>query len=316
MSCRGINRLRPRSSEDLLEPEPANQKCKCTKLLVRSPCTSDTEKMIRSLIRKTIGTVILWTISLGWVVAQEPESIINSVGISLIRIPGGKFTMGSPPEESGRDADENLHDVSIPKSFYLGVYEVTQGEYSRLTGSNPSYFNSASTMDQSLALPVERVTWEEAAEFCRRLSELPQERSARRVYRLPSEAEWEYACRAGSSTAFCFGDDVHRLADYAWYAANSKGVTHPVGSRTPNIWGLHDMHGNVWEWCSDWYSDYPKGETLRAELKQPRADRVLRGGGWGLGASFCRSAYRAGAGPKGRGLNAGFRVAMDILPAR
>ncbi|MFN5467279.1 MAG: formylglycine-generating enzyme family protein [Pirellulaceae bacterium] len=272
--------------------------------------------MIWSMITKWIGAAFLLTSSIGLVVAQEPEKITNCIGMSLVRIPGGKFTMGSPVTEAGRDSDERLQEVSIPKGFYLGAFEVTQGEYRRLTGNNPSYFNSASPFDQSTALPVERVTWEEAAQFCRRLSEIPEERSAGRVYRLPTEAEWEYACRAGSPTAFCFGDDANQLSEFAWYAANSKGVTHPVGSKTPNDWGLYDMHGNVWEWCSDWYSEYPKGDKASSAIKHPRTDRVLRGGGWGLGAAFCRSAYRAGAGPNGRGLNAGFRVAMDILPTR
>lgn len=272
--------------------------------------------MIRLLMKRWVAVVTLWAWSLSLAVAQEPEKITNSIGMTLVRIPGGKFTMGSPATEAGRDSDETLQEVSIPSSFYLGVFEVTRGEYRRLTGGNPSYFSSVSSFDRSSVLPVERVTWEEAVQFCRRLSELPEERSAGRVYRLPSEAEWEYSCRAGNSTAFCFGDDANRLGEFAWYAANSKGLTHPVGTRSPNAWGLYDMHGNVWEWCADWYSEHADEEPVRASLKQSGTDRVLRGGGWGLGAAFCRSAYRAGAGPKGRGLNAGFRVALDLVPPR
>jgi eukaryotic-like serine/threonine-protein kinase len=127
------------------------------------------------------------------------------------------------------------------------VYEVTQGEYERVMGTNPSHFKG------DPRLPVETVSWQDAMTFCERLSALPAERSAGRVYRLPTEAEWEYACRAGSTTIYSFGDSEGSLGDYAWYDSNSGSKTHPVGQKRPNAWGLYDMHGNVWEWCSDWY---------------------------------------------------------------
>jgi formylglycine-generating enzyme required for sulfatase activity len=170
------------------------------------------------------------------------------------------------------------HRVKMNSPFYLAIYPVTQDEYKRLMGVNPSCFVAkqmdASTFKPSLAKvvieqrqagvkratgkdtsrhPVETVSWEDAIEFCRRLSSLPAERAARRTYRLPTEAEWAYACRAGTTTRWYSGDDEAGLLDCAWYYGNADGTTHPVGLKRPNAWGLYDMHGNVWQWCSDWF---------------------------------------------------------------
>ena len=221
----------------------------------------------------------------------------NSIGMQLVLIPPGVFHRGSTPEEVARaiadekDKGDSLyldrvsseaprHIVTITGPFYLGMYQVTQGEYEKVMGTNPSSFTdkqldpsrfhpplpdserdsvrkqriddrkTAAGKDTSRH-PVETVTWDEAAEFCRRLSELPAERAAGRVYRLPTEAEWEDACRAGTTTRWNCGDDEAGLADSAWYAANSGGMTHPVGEKKPNAWGLYDMHGNVCQWCWD-----------------------------------------------------------------
>ena len=172
--------------------------------------------------------------------------------------------------------------MTISKDYYLGVTEVTQGQYEKVMGTNPSSSFSQkrviSKSDSSM-YRVDKVSWEDAVEFCKKLSDLPEEKKAGRVYRLPTEAEWEYACRAGSKTAFNFGESAKSLGDYAWVGDNSGTQTHPVGEKKPNAWGLYDMQGNVGEWCSDWYGEYPKGAFI--DPTGPNAaDRTLRGGSY------------------------------------
>jgi formylglycine-generating enzyme required for sulfatase activity len=244
--------------------------------------------------------------------AQSPKTITNSVGMKLVLIPKGTFMMGSPIEEEGADNDEEQHQVTISKDYYLGVTEVTQGQYEKVMGTNPSHFQKrVIRKSDSSMYPVESVSWEDAVEFCKKLSELPEEKKAGRVYRLPTEAEWEYACRAGSKTAYSFGADSRSLGDYAWFGGNSGQQTHPVGEKKANAWGLYDMHGNVWEWCSDWYGEYPKGTVSDPSGPNEGSDRVGRGGGWGNGAAGCRSADRNGGDPSNRGDDLGFRVALS-----
>ena len=234
--------------------------------------------------------------------------VTNSIGMRLQLIPAGTFVMGSPPSESDRDADETQHRVRISKPFYLGVYEVTQGQYEKLMGANPSRFKGDNN-------PVEQVSWEDAALFCRELSARPEEQAAGRVYRLPTEAEWEYACRAGTTTAYGFGDDASELGEYAWCSENAMDVgqkyAHTVGQKKPNPWGLYDMHGNVWEWCQDWYEDYPSGSTTDPTGAASGSPRVIRGGSWYYGAGLCRSANRGWHNPSSRSSNLGFRVALS-----
>ncbi len=161
---------------------------------------------------------------------------------------------------------------------------------------------------------VDRVSWNDAVEFCRRLSERPAEKAAGRVYRLPSEAEWEYACRAGSPGELASGDDAQQLGDYGWYAANGGGQTHAVGQKKPNAWGLYDMHGNAWEWCAAWYERYSGRSLIDPTGPSQGTDRVFRGGSWNHAASYCRSANRTATGLSFEGfdfLGIGFRVAMN-----
>jgi formylglycine-generating enzyme required for sulfatase activity len=212
--------------------------------------------------------------------------------MKLKLIPGGTFTMGD-----GKDA----HQVTLTKPYELGVYEVTQEQYERVMGINRSEFKGSTN-------PVEQVSWVDAVAFCEKLSSLPEERSAGRVYRLPTEAEWEYACRAGTTTAYSFGDDESSLGEYAWYGSNSGRKTHPVGLKQPNPWGLYDMHGNVWEWCSDWYGDYPNDAVTDPKGPPSGSARVDRGGCWYYTAENCRSAYRRRAYPSYRDDQLGFRV--------
>ena len=159
----------------------------------------------------------------------------------MVLIPAGEFLIGSTDSDPGAEVGEKpQHVVRITKPFYLGIYAVTQEHYERVMRANPSYFISPNR-------PVQEVSWEDASEFCRRLSALPEEETAGHVYRLPTEAEWEYACRAGTTTRYSFSDSPESLGDYAWWAENSDRGTHPVGEKKPNAWRLHDMHGNVLE---------------------------------------------------------------------
>ncbi len=228
------------------------------------------------------------------------DVITNSIGMQLKLIPAGEFLMGSPAGEAGRDSDEGpQHRVKITKPFYLGVHEVTQAQYEAVMGKKPSYFKGSD-------LPVESVSWEEAKEFCQRLSAREN-----RTYRLPTEAEWEYACRANTTTAYNFGNETSQLGGSAWFYGNSDGKTHSVGAKRPNAWGLYDMHGNVWEWCEDWYGAeyYAKSPPEDPTGPATGSDRVFRGGSWSVSAANCRAANRSGYVPGYRNSRLGFRVA-------
>jgi formylglycine-generating enzyme required for sulfatase activity len=240
---------------------------------------------------------------------ELPESA-DSFGMKFNLIPAGTFTMGE-----GDEADYALvHEVTLTKPFKMGVHEVTQAQYEQVMKNNPSNFKGAEN-------PVENVSWEDAVEFCRKLSELPAEKAAGNVYRLPTEAEWEYACRAGTTTNFSFGDDESDFGDYAWCVENSANETHnsanethPVGGKKPNAWGLYDMHGNVSEWCQDRYDDYPSGavtDPIGPASSAYGPVRVKRGGSWGDFAGDCRSAYRLWAEPSFRDDGLGFRVSLS-----
>ena len=223
----------------------------------------------------------------------------NSIGMRFVPIPAGTFTMG--------DADNGpTHKVTLTKPFELGQHEVTQEQYEQVMGKTPSMFKGRQN-------PVDRVSWDDAVEFCRKLSELPGEKSAGSAYRLPTEAEWEYACRAGTKTEYSFGDSDSELGDYAWYNKNSGGTPHPVGQKKPNAWGLYDMHGNVWEWCQDWYGKYPSGSTTDPTGAASGSLRVPRGGSWSSTARSARSAYRRRFSPDSRVGYVGFRVLRSSI---
>lgn len=240
--------------------------------------------------------------------AQQLKAITNSIGMKLVLILPGSFRMGSPDEEKERLNNETQHLVTISRWFYIGAYEVTQGEYERVMGNNPSGCKGAEN-------PAEMVSWADAISFCKKLSELSEEKAAGREYRLPTEAEWEYACRATSGATYCFGDSVESLGEYAWSHENSERKIHPVGEKKANRWGLYDMHGNVWEWCQDCSADYPPDASTDPQGPNKGSDRILRGGCSGSDAALCRSAFRGLPAPPLRAGNIGFRVAMS-LPAK
>ena len=214
-------------------------------------------------------------------VSGPGKEFVNSIGMKFVYIKSGDFMMGSPSNEPKRDSDEKQHRVTLTKGFYMGATEVTQGQWKKIMGNNPSRFKGDN-------LPVEIVSWNDCREFIRKLNR----QEGGNKYRLPTEAEWEYACRAGSKTRFCFGDSDSRLGDYDWYRSNSSSKTHSVARKKPNAWGLYDMHGNVCEWCEDWKGDYPSGHVTDPEGPSDGSYWVFRGGCWSSGAGGCRSADR------------------------
>jgi formylglycine-generating enzyme required for sulfatase activity len=222
-------------------------------------------------------------------------TFINSIGMVFVLIPAGEFMMGS---HDGDYDERPVHQVRLSQPFYLGKYEVTQGQWQAVMGRNPSHF----TGDPNL--PVEQVSWEEVQTFVRALNV----KEGVTVYRLPTEAEWEYAARAGSTTTYSFGNKASKLGDYAWYGDNAEGRTHPVGQRKPNAWGLYDMHGNVWEWVQDWYGPYDVDEVTDPPGPSEDSYRIYRGGGWGTFAGNCRSSERNFDTPDTRLAGLGFRL--------
>ena len=237
-----------------------------------------------------------------------------TTGMVMIRIPAGRFVMGSPVTEPGREPQERQHQVTISRPFYLGRSEVTQREWTAIMGANPSHFRDASG-----TLPVERVNWYDAQEFLRRLSA----RSGHH-FRLPTEAEWEYACRAGTTSPFSSGARLSavqanfdaRYPGASGIAGPARDRTMPVGSYPPNPWGLHDMHGNVWEWCQDWHCDYAAGDVTDPVGACRTEYRVIRGGSWHFDAASARCALRYTHRPQDRGFTLGFRAAMDADDVR
>lgn len=219
----------------------------------------------------------------------------GGVKIDLVLIPAGSFMMGD-------EGDGPAHKVTITKPFYLGKYEVTQEQWQAVMGRNPN-------RPEVLKAPVVTVSWEDCQTFLGKLNAKIGEEGS--TFALPTEAQWEYACRAGSTTQYCFGDDEDRLQEYAWYRANSEHKPHPVGEKKPNAWGLYDMHGNVWEWCADWYD---RGYYANSPADDPTgpvggSSRVYRGGSWGSIADYCRSASRGRTVPAYHDDLVGLRVA-------
>ncbi len=290
-------------------PEPTARFTSLRPPLAVAPFNEKTAKQHQSRLAKYLHVTVVQT---------------NSIGMKLVLIPPGEFQMGSPKElieeESrlhGGDAwyrdhlpgEGPQHRVRITRPYWLGATDVTQEEYQRVMGSNPSKFQGDPQR------PVEQVSWDDAVEFCRKLSALPGEKAAKRRYGLPTEAQWEHACRAGTTTRWYAGNDEAGLGDVAWFASNVGGQTHRVGQKHANAWGLYDMHGNVWEWCQDWYDKeyYAKSPVDDPGGPPTGSHRVFRGGGWNVVAGGCRSAYRDHFVPGFRYFNLGFRA--SLVPA-
>lgn len=243
----------------------------------------------------------------------------NAAGISLVEIQPGTFRMGARSKDKEMEKLDRrfwedelpVHTVRISQRFWMGKYEVTQAQFKKLMGGNPSRFKAPRK-------PVENVSWSDAMNFCRELTK--RERAAGRlpdgyVYRLPTEAEWEYSCRAGGENLFCFGDSEKELQEYAHYAIKSNNQnkgTNVVGAHTPNAWGLHDMHGNVWEWCYDWYDKdyYSKSPKVDPVNLEPASFWVFRGGGWFMNATGLRCANRYWYNTAYVNCSIGFRVCL------
>jgi len=259
----------------------------------------------------------------------QPRRLTNSLGMTLVRIEPGSFLMGSSKEQIDHlmrvfpdskrewfDDERPPHMVKITRPFYLGTHQVTQGQYQAVMGDNPSHFKGSGD------LPVENVSWLDAVKFCNKLSEREKRTPFYRIdgtevtpvggdgYRLPTEAEWECACRAKSTALYPFGDDASKLGEHAWSAGNSESKTHPVGQKVPNAWGLYDMLGNVWEWCADGYDEKYYASPPADPPGAPGAShRVFRGGSWSLNPAYCRPALRYWNTPESRSSNLGFRLA-------
>ncbi len=271
------------------------------------------------LVASLSAALFLWPKGDPLAAAKPPESFVNSIGMKLVRIPAGSFMMGAPIDEGDHAGDEiPQHRVEIKQTFWMGAYEVTQNEYQAIMGANPSHFSPLGAgapkldgVEDTGIYPVDSVTWDEAMEFCRKLT--AREREENRTYRLPSEAEWEYACRAGTTTPFAFGnkmslnegnfDSRFPYGDAPPRAPSEATV--PVGRYQPNAFGLYDMHGNVFEWCRDFYAAYDEKVRLVQE------NRVMRGGAWLSRAADCRSARRDQAAPDCRAEYIGFRVVCE-----
>ncbi len=230
---------------------------------------------------------------------RQSIALGEEVAITLVLVPPGTFWMGSSETELERRNDEALHQVTSSKGFYLSIHPVTQAQWQAVMGSNPSYLYGDN-------LPVELVSWDDCQVFCARLGD---------GFRLPTEVAWEYACRAGTTTAYNNGNTKAYLEQTGWYNTNSSSRTQPVGSKEANAWGLFDMHGNVWEWCSDWYHAdyYSKSSSTDPPGPAVGFSRVIRGGGWHSYAGYCRSASRYRFEPVFRDNSLGFRLARDLF---
>jgi formylglycine-generating enzyme required for sulfatase activity len=249
---------------------------------------------------------------IGFMAPSNDRVWTNNLGMNFVRIEPGKFVMGS----SEHNDEKPRHLVQISRAFYLCDSEVTQGQYQEVMGVNPSNFRGSDD------LPVEKVSWLDAVTFCNKLSEKEGRTACYRFngaeiavipgegYRLPTEAEWEYACRAGSTARFPFGNNEAELGEFAWFAGNAERQTHPVGQKRPNQWGLHDMLGNVWEWCQDGYDARYYAKSSSADPPGPSGSPylVVRGGGWQNFSEHCRSAYRIKDPPGWRCFDCGLRL--------
>jgi formylglycine-generating enzyme required for sulfatase activity/serine/threonine protein kinase len=306
----------PLGSEQALKrvgpgPYPINAKPKPRPLMAQPTALRREAPLAHEIEKPSQGDVLPNIDMTGMIGAPNPtavppkgmrsytEVIALNVRMEMHAIPGGEFLMGSP-EKQGY-ADEYPQHRATLSPFYIGKYPVTQSQWRAVMRTNPSHFNGPNH-------PVDSITWDEAFEYCRRLSY-----ATGRIYRLPTEAEWEFACRAGMQTQFNYGDEEEFVVQYAWCLTNSGNHTHPVGEKKPNGWGLYDMHGNVWEWCHDWYAAdyYHHSPKVNPFGPVKGSSRVLRGGSWYSLPNYCRNAGRSNHQPDQRDPLVGFRVVCE-----
>jgi formylglycine-generating enzyme required for sulfatase activity len=257
----------------------------------------------------TLSLCLLWTARELW--PAPAQAVTNSIGMTLIPMRAGEFLMGLPASEPKPfDEEGPQHRVRITRPFYLGMTEVTQSQWAAIMPTTP--WHGQYDVKEGPDYPATYVTWDDAVAFCRELS-----RREGKTYRLPTEAEWEYACRAGTETHFSFGDDASELGEFAWYDANTvhvgEGYAHRVGQKRANPLGLHDMHGNVFEWCSDWYAAdyYAKSPPEDPDGASGGSARISRGGYWNGPPVFCRTTFRNHLAPANFHPGYGFRVLLE-----
>ncbi len=276
----------------------------------RSACltihSDDPDRVVPEVRVKGAGVAVITTAA---GVFHSP--LVNSLDMAFVYIPAGTFLRGSPPEEPGRNPDETQHEVTLSQAFYLQTTPVTQGQWRALMGNNPSTFGAGGE-----DCPVEGVSFGDCQEFIKRLNALGEG-----SYRLPTEAEWEYACRAGSESALTNGEISKLFCELdpnlnamGWYCGNSGRRPQPVAQKEPNAWGLYDLHGNVYEWCGDWYGEYPVGPQTDPQGPPSGTARVVRGGSWFASAKSCRSAHRFKWPPRSRSnlQVLGFRLVREL----
>ncbi|HVO68169.1 MAG TPA: formylglycine-generating enzyme family protein [Syntrophales bacterium] len=266
---------------------------------------------MKYIVPQVILTSFLFVLFISGSSLADDDKVFTSpaIGAKFVLIPAGMFSMGSPPNEQGRGIDETLHQVTISKPFYMQTTLVTQGQWKKVKGSNPSSFRKCGD-----DCPVENVSWYDVQDFIKKLNQL----EGNNRYRLPTEAEWEYAARAGTTTPFFTGnclstDQANYNGDYPLTGCPKgkfREKTVRVGSFTANAWGLYDMHGNVFEWCHDWYGNYPSENVTDPTGPPTGSGKVLRGGHWRTYARFCRSAYRDAITPATCADIVGFRLVM------
>jgi formylglycine-generating enzyme required for sulfatase activity len=257
--------------------------------------------VIRAIRRKrrpqlSLGLLLLVTVAAGGAVLSGVHWRQSAWGLGQAKV---EYQAAQARCQAAAKSEKPAHPVTLTKPFYMGKYAVTQEQYQAVVGTNPSNFKGKDNL-------VEQVSWDDAQAFCKKLTE-----QSKQAMRLPTEAEWEFACRAGTMTDYYSGDTEADLAREAWYEANSKKTTHPVGQKEPNVFGLFDMHGNIWQWCQDWYAEdyYGKSPATDPEGPAQGAFRLLRGGSWGLNPVICLAALRYWGNPGNRGSGVGFRVA-------
>lgn len=274
-------------------------------------------KHISLIICLLMGFILLMEIK---TVKAAEKNYKNDIGMEFVLIPAGTFLMGSGDNVPEAVSDEKpKHQVTISTSFYLCKYEVTQAQWEAVMGSNPYMLPRSNNLYNmpGMAARIRKpenpatVSWNDAQEFIKRLNR----KEGHKRYRLPTEAEWEYAARAGTVIAYSFGDNAKDLGRYAWYGENfDSGSTHSVGKKEPNGWGLYDIHGNVWEWVQDWYDGhyYSKSPSTDPSGPQTGTKKVVRGGSWHESATSWRSAFRRQYDPDYRGISIGFRLAISL----